>query len=72
MEIQYDVRSDTLYFGLRVNPGAESEGVSPSIVVDYGEDEKMVGIKITGGSKFADLSSLAVYGLDTAVVHTLQ
>ena len=72
MEIQYDARSDMLYIGLRVSPSVDSEEVSPGVVVDYDEDEMVVGIEITDGSKFVDLSRLAVRGLDTAVVHTPQ
>ena len=72
MEIQYDIRSDMLYIGLRANPSVESEEVSPGVVLDYDRDDKIVGIEITNGSKFADLSRLSVHGLDDAVVSTPQ
>ena len=72
MEIQYDEQSDMLYIGLRVGPSVESEEISPGVVLDYDKDNVVVGIEITDGSKFADLSRLAVHGLDTAVVHAPQ
>ena len=72
MEIQYDTRSDMLYIGLSTNPSVESEEVSPCIVLDYDRDNKIVGIEITDGSKFADLSRLSVHGLDGAVVNAPQ
>ena len=68
MEIQYDAHSDMLYLGLRMSPSVESEEISPGVVLDYDKDNKVVGIEITDGSKFADLSRLSLHGLDTSAV----
>ena len=72
MEIQYDARSDMLYIGLRASTSVESEEISPGVVLDYDKDNKVVGIEINDGSKFADLSRLSVHGFDAAAVHTPQ
>ncbi|MXX52400.1 MAG: DUF2283 domain-containing protein [Dehalococcoidia bacterium] len=72
MEINYDSRSDMLYIGLRVSPSVESEEVAPGIVVDYDKDNKVVGIEITDGSKYADTSALAVQGIPVPTVDTPQ
>ena len=62
----------TTLLRIGISPSVESEEVLPGVVLDYDKDSQMVGIEITDGSKFADLSRLAVHGLDTAVVHNLQ
>ena len=72
MEIQYDASSDMLYIGLRVCPSVESAEISPRVVLDYDKDNRVVGIEITDGSKFADLSRLALQGLETTVVQIPQ
>ena len=71
MEIQYDARSDMLCIGLRSSSSVESEEISPGVVLDYDKVNKVVGIEITDGSKFADLSKLSVHGLDGSVVNAL-
>ena len=68
MEIQYDTTSDMLYIGLHSRTSVESEEIAPGIVVDYDEDNGIVGIEITDGSKLADLSRLEVQGLATALL----
>ena len=46
----------------------ESEEIAPGIVLDYDEDNSVVGIEITDGSKIADLTHLEVQGLATALL----
>ena len=62
MEIQYDASSDMLYIGLLKLPSTESEEVAPGIVLDYDENNRVVGIEIEGGAKLSDLSKLNVSG----------
>ncbi len=68
MEIQYDDASDMLYIGLHSRASVESEEIAPGIVLDYDEDNSVVGIEITDGSKLADLTQLEVQGLATALL----
>ena len=68
MKVQYDSDSDMLYVGLQVRPSVESEEVVTGIVLDYDEDNGIVGIEITDGSKLAVLSQLEVQGLATALL----
>ena len=63
MEMQYDAHSDMLYIGLRSRASVESEEIAPGIVLDYDESNNVVGIEITDGSKFADLTRSEVQGL---------
>lgn len=72
MQIHYDSRSDMLYIGLRVSASVESEEISPGVVVDYDKDNKVVGIEITDGSKYADTSTLAVQGIPVPIIGSPQ
>ena len=72
MEIHYDSRSDMLYIGLRVSASVESEEIAPGVVLDYDKDNKVVGIEITDGSKYADTSALAVKGIPLPTVDAPQ
>ncbi len=67
MEIHYDSHSDMLYIGLRSIASVESEEIAPGVVVDYDKDNKVVGIEITDGSKYADTSALAVRGIPVPI-----
>ena len=68
MEIHYDSRNDMLYIGLRVSASVESEEIAPGVVVDYDKDNKVIGIEIIDGSKYADTSRLAVQGFSDAII----
>ena len=66
MEIQYDRESDMLYIGLLKRHSTESEEIAPGFVVDYDEENRIVGIEIEGGTSMADLTMLDVSGLPLA------
>ena len=72
MKIQYDPDSDMLYIGLRGIASVESEEIAPGVVLDYDKDNKVVGIEITDGSKYADTSALAVQGIPVPTVGSSQ
>ncbi len=72
MKIQYDSHSDMLYIGLRAIASVESEEIAPGVVVDYDKDNKVVGIEITDGSKYADTSALAVQGIPVPISGSSQ
>ena len=63
MEIQYDRESDMLYISLLKHTSTESEEIAPGFVVDYDEENRIVGIEIEGGTAMADLTKLDVSGL---------
>ena len=61
MKLTVDKESDALYFQIDDSTIVESEEVSPSIVLDYNEDNEIVGVEILRLSKRSstlDLSHL--------------
>ena len=54
------LRSDTdpLYIGLSAAPSVDSREISEDLVVDYGEDGRIVGLDIQHASKTLDLSTM--------------
>jgi uncharacterized protein YuzE len=61
MRIKVDKDSDALYFRLDESRVVESEEVRPGVILDYDEDERVVGVEFLGISKRAtkeELSSL--------------
>jgi len=59
MKIEYDERADLLY--LRLDPRSQSvinTRVSGDVVLDIGEEERIVGIEIMRASRNLDLSRL--------------
>lgn len=46
--------------------------IAPGVVVDYDKDNKVVGIEITDGSKYADTSALAVHGIPVPISLTTK
>ena len=63
MVFQYYSDSDMLYIKLTNRASTESEEVSPGIVLDFDEQNRIVGIEIEDASKFIDLSRLEVMAL---------
>ncbi|MFQ6030693.1 MAG: DUF2283 domain-containing protein [Dehalococcoidia bacterium] len=60
MRISYDPKTDMLYIHLVEKPGVDSDEVSPGIVIDFDENQQVVGMEIEDASKVTDLSSFAV------------
>ncbi|HZI68698.1 MAG TPA: DUF2283 domain-containing protein [Hanamia sp.] len=59
MTIHYDSKTDLLY--LRIEPSANeviNKRVSDEIVLDIGQDEKIIGIEIMDASKHINLEKL--------------
>jgi uncharacterized protein YuzE len=63
MVFQYHPDSDMLYIKLVDRASAESEEVSPGVVLDFDVQNQVVGIEIEGASTFIDLSRLEVLAL---------
>ncbi|MBW3563776.1 MAG: DUF2283 domain-containing protein [Acidobacteria bacterium] len=53
MKLKVDQQADALYLTLSEAPSARSEEVSPGIVVDYDEQDRVVGIEMLYLSKRA-------------------
>jgi len=63
MRVKVDMESDALYFRLSEDPIANSEKVSPGIIVDYNASGKVIGIEILeikGRVPMADLTQVKV------------
>jgi len=58
MIFEYHPETDMLYIKLADGVSAESEEVSPGVVLDYDENNRTIGIEIEDAGKFIDLSRL--------------
>jgi|DewCreStandDraft_2_1066082.scaffolds.fasta_scaffold00282_79 uncharacterized protein YuzE len=59
MRIEYDSEADVLYIALRNVRVARTVEVEGSLVVDYGEDGRLVGIEILDIAGLLDAETLA-------------
>ena len=63
MKLDIDRKADALYLRLDDSPIAESQEVAPGIILDYNEDDQVVGIEMLNLSKrtpYLDVSRLQV------------
>jgi uncharacterized protein YuzE len=58
MKIHYDPESDSLYIRLSANSNIESNEVAPGVVLDFDQNNRIVGIEIENASKTVDLERL--------------
>lgn len=63
MVFRYYPDTDMLYIELTSGVSVESEEVAPGIVLDFAENNQVLGIEIEDASKFIDLSRLEVSAL---------
>jgi uncharacterized protein YuzE len=63
MIFQYYQDTDMLYIKLAEGSSTESEEVAPGIVLDFDEQNRVIGVEIEGASKFIDLSRLELRAL---------
>ena len=66
MVFQYYPDTDMLYIQLKTGVSTESEEVAPGIVLDFDEDNQVIGIEIEDASTFIDLSRLELSALPIA------
>ena len=66
MVFQYYSDTDMLYIKLTERTSAESEEIAPGIVVDFDEQNRIVGLEIEEASSVIDLSRLEVLALPIA------
>ena len=53
MRLKVDQKADALYLSLTDAPASRSEEVSPGIIVDYDEQDRVVGVEMLYLSKRA-------------------
>lgn len=53
MKLKVDEQADALYLTLREAPAVRSEEVSPGIIVDYDDEDRVVGVEMLYLSKRA-------------------
>ncbi len=66
MNFQYYPDTDMLYIELAGGISTESEEVAPGIVLDFDENNRVIGIEIEDASTFIDLSRLEVSAMPIA------
>lgn len=66
MRIKIDKDSDTLYFRLDENRVVESEEVRPGVVLDFDENDRVVGVEFLGVSSRATKDELSTMQFQTA------
>ncbi|HMO87119.1 MAG TPA: DUF2283 domain-containing protein [Lacipirellulaceae bacterium] len=59
MKVQIDRENDALYFRLDDSRIVDSEEVRPGVVLDYNDQDQVVGVEFLGISSRADGSALA-------------
>jgi uncharacterized protein YuzE len=68
MMFQYHPETDMLYIKLSEGVSAESEEVAPGIVLDYDENNRVIGVEIEDADKSVDLSKLELRALPLAAL----
>jgi uncharacterized protein YuzE len=58
MKLHYYKETDSLYIDLSASPSVDSREISDDLVVDYGEDGRIVGLDIQHASICLDLSKI--------------
>jgi uncharacterized protein YuzE len=66
MRIRVDKDTDTLYFRLDENRIVESEEVRPGVILDYDENNQVVGVEFLNVSKRIPLKELNSMEFQTA------
>jgi uncharacterized protein YuzE len=63
MKLHYYPETDSLYIDLSSAPSVDSREISDDIVLDFGEDGRIVGLDIQHASKQMDLTSVDLESL---------
>lgn len=66
MKISVDKESDTLYFRLDESKIAESEEVRPGVILDFDEDDRVVGVEFLNISSRATEEELSTMQFQSA------
>lgn len=65
MRISYYPETDSMYIDLSEKKSAESREVSPGVVLDYDDEDNLVGIDIDNASLKLDLKELILNKIPT-------
>lgn len=65
MKLTIDRKADALYLDLDESPAAESEEISPGVILDYNNAGKVVGIEMLYLSKRVSNEKLARMQMET-------
>jgi uncharacterized protein YuzE len=65
VRLSYYPETDSLYIDLSAKESSESREVSPGIVLDYDDENNLVGIDIDNASRKLDLKELTLSKLPT-------
>ncbi len=63
MLFQYFPESDMLYIKLVDKVSTEAEEIAPGVVLDFDENNRLVGVEVEDASKIIDLSRLELRSL---------
>jgi len=66
MRIRVDRKNDTLYFRLDESRIVESEEIQPGVILDYDENDKVVGVEFLSISSRASEDELSSIQFNTA------
>ncbi|MGZ9148756.1 MAG: DUF2283 domain-containing protein [Candidatus Deferrimicrobiaceae bacterium] len=66
MRIHYDEKADALYWRLDDSRIVESREVQPGIILDYDEQDQVVGVEILGVGKRIPLPNLKTISFEVA------
>ena len=65
MKLTIDRQADALYLDLAESPAAESEEISPGVILDYNAEGKVVGIEMLHLSQRVPAEKLAKMQLES-------
>jgi uncharacterized protein YuzE len=68
MRLKVDMESDALYFRISEDKILESEELAPGIIVDFAENDKVVGVEILGLKERFSLSELGEIKIELPTV----
>ena len=68
MKIKYYPDTDSLYIDLSEKVSVESQEVAPGIVLDFDENNSIVGIDIDNASKTLNLNDLEIVSLPAKIL----
>lgn len=66
MRIKLDKENDSLYFRLDENKVVESEEVRPGVILDFDENDRVVGVEFLAVSSRATKEALSTMQFQTA------
>jgi uncharacterized protein YuzE len=72
MVFEYFAETDMLYIRLADGVSTESEEIAPGVVLDFDENNRIIGIEIEDAGKIIDLSKLELRSLPVVTLTMTQ